>query len=130
MQNKSYSEGEIYFCTKILFFGRNIFLRDKSYFAGELYFLLDKSYCVEEIYFFNTNLILWKKYIFYETNLFARKSNCPLQGIAGGTFLYITFFEVSNLFSFSPRLKSLLFYKLKFLFQSLFCAVDRYFHRS
>ena len=43
------------------------------------------------------------KDFFRETNLFSREANCSLQGIAGGTFLYITFFEVSTCLSFSQN---------------------------
>ena len=43
------------------------------------------------------------KIFFRETNLFSREANCSLQGIAGGTFLYITFFEVSTCLSFSQN---------------------------
>ena len=75
-----------YFCKANFILGGELFWGDKGNFAGKIYFLRNKSYLAAEIY------------IFCATNLFARKVNCPLQGIAGGTFLYITFFEVRTFF--------------------------------
>ena len=89
-----YFAGDIFSAKQIFLGGRQIFLQRKFYFGGEKYFWVTKVILQEKCTFRESNLILQQKYIFCATNLFARKVNCPLQGIAGGTFLYITFFEV------------------------------------
>ena len=87
-----------------------IFCEKVCWFATQIMFNCE-IFCDTGFFFSTANFFFLrdKSLFLLGTNQFARKTNCPLQGIAGGTFLYITFFEVLILFFHFHKDKESLF---------------------
>ena len=88
-----------FFFSKTIFFcGTNLFARKANcplQPSSTCHDFFGTKYFIERDNFFSGQFFGETKFLFFSaTNRKARKDNCTLQGIAGGTFLYITFFEV------------------------------------